>query len=172
MTLNEAQLLLPFAEREYISAKRAARILGVGYVTILDLYAAHRIEMVDYAKHKHKRVKYASIVAFCDRLRDRYGIATRRPPLPSPMFRHRDEDLLPFPLSDTLSVKDTMEILGFDSPFPVRQMIEQGLFEGYKISGPSPWRISRSSLASFLAHVHHVEEPVETGEKLRAAIGF
>ncbi len=165
MALNNAQLLLPFAEKEYISPKRAASILGVSYVTLFDLHTAERIEMIDYAKFKHKRVRYASIVAFCDRLREHYGIADRRPALPSPIFRYRDEDLLPFPLTDTLTVKEAMLILGYDSPFPVRQMIEQGLFEGYKISASSPWRISRISLASFLAHVRGKQ-------KLRTAIGF
>jgi excisionase family DNA binding protein len=154
MTLNVDQLLLPFAEKEYIDVRRAARILGVTYMTIPNLYAAGRIEMIDYAKHKRKRVKYASVVALCDRLREHFGIPDRRAPLPVPYFRHRDEDLLPFPLSDTIYVEEVARILGYDSPSPVRQMIDEGRFEAYKISGFSPWRISRTSLAAYLQGVH------------------
>lgn len=148
------QLLLPFAEREYIDVKRAARILGVGLTTITDLYAVARIEMIDYAKHKRKRVRYSSIVDLCDQLRKQYGIDDRRPVLSSTIFRHRDEDLLPFPLNDTISLKEVIVILGYDSPTPVYKMIDEGFFEAYKISAISPWRISRSSLAEYLKGVY------------------
>lgn len=154
MTRDLAQLLLPFAEREYIDVRRAAKILGIGYATVLDLYSAGRIEMIDYARRKRKRVRYASIVELCDNLRVEYGIADRRPALNSAIFRHRDEDLLPFPLSDTISMKDVMPILGYESYVPVLRMIEQGFFEAYKIFGNSPWRISKSSLAVYIDGVH------------------
>jgi excisionase family DNA binding protein len=148
--LETSQLLLPFAEREYIDVKRAARILGVSHSSVLALYASQQIEMIDYAKRKRKRVRYQSIVDLCDRLRVRHSIKDRRPPLPAVFFRHKDVDILPFPLEDTLSVEQVMEILGYSSPTPVYLMIEEGRFESYQLSSRNPWRISRSSLAGYL----------------------
>jgi hypothetical protein len=152
--LRVDQLLLPFAEKEYISVERTAKILGVRYGTVFDMYRAGLIEMVDYRKGARKRVKYSSIVAHCDLLRERYQIADRRLPLSNPMLRHRDDDLLPFPMSDTIHMKEVMAILGYESHEPVRGMIHEGLFEGYQICEGGLWRISRSSLAAFLQKVH------------------
>jgi hypothetical protein len=154
MSRDVSQLLLPFAEREYIDVPRTAKILGVGCTTVFDLFAAKRIEIIDYAPRKHKRVRYASVVALCDRLRADYGIADRRPALASPIFRHRDEDLLPFPLSDTMLMRDVLPILGYEVSDAVVRMIDQGFFEAYKISRSSPWRISRTSLAGYLQGVY------------------
>lgn len=149
-----AQYLLPFAEKEYISVKRAAEILGVSRNTVHWLHEEKVIEMVDYRKGAHKRVKYSSILELCDALRKKYGIADRRQPLSNPMFRHKDEDLLPFPLSDTIYMAEALSILGYESMEAVRSMIEEGLFEGYQLREGGPWRISRSSLAAFLQKVH------------------
>jgi hypothetical protein len=110
--------------------------------------------MIDYAKHKRKRVRYASIVDLCDALRQRYCIQDRRPALPAVFFRHRDADLLPFPLEDTLDVEHVMKILGYSSPTPIYLMIEEGRFEAYQLSSRNPWRISGTSLASYLQGVH------------------
>jgi hypothetical protein len=142
--------LSPFAEKEYISVDRTAKILGVRYGTVFDMYRAGLIEMVDYRKGARKRVKYSSIVAHCDLLRRRYQIADRRPPLSNPMLRHRDDDLLPFPMSDTIHMKEVMAILGYESHEPVRGMIHEGLFEGYQICEGGLWRISRRSLRAFI----------------------
>lgn len=144
------QLLLPFAEREYIDVKRAARILGVSHSTTLELHRDGEIEMIDYAKHKRKRVRYQSVVDFCDRLRKKHSIADRRPRLDAPFLRHRDDDLLPFSIEDTIGMEEVMEILGYSSRTPVYLMIEEGRFEAYQISNRNPWRISRSSLALYL----------------------
>jgi len=154
VTLNRNQLLLPFAEKEYIDTARAAKILGVTDVTVLSLYNAGYIEVIDYAPRKRKRVRYQSIVDFCDRLRKQYSIADRRPPLSNPILRHRDSDLLPFPLEDTITIEEVCEILGYSSPTAVRQMIEEGRFEAYQFFPGSPWRISKTSLAAYLERVH------------------
>jgi hypothetical protein len=149
----ECDLLQPFPNPEYIDVKRAAHILGVSHTNILELHAARRIEMINYAKHKRKRIRYASIVEFCDRLRLDHGIANRRPALPSSLFRHRDEDVLPFPLADTLSTTQALQYMAYDSTNPILHMIDEGLFEAYKISNSSAWRISAISLAAFLRAV-------------------
>src|ERR1039458_922500 len=47
------------------------------------------------------RINYDSVVAYCDRLRLEYRISARMAPL-APGRRHRDEDLLPFPLTETI----------------------------------------------------------------------
>jgi excisionase family DNA binding protein len=120
---------------------------------VLSFYAAGYIEMIDYAKHKRKRVRYQSIVDFCDELRKRYCITDRRPPLANPLLRHRDADLLPFPIEDTLNIEQTAEILGYSSPTPVRLMIEEGRFEAYQFFPGSPWRVSKTSLAAYLERV-------------------
>lgn len=150
---RSAQFLLPFAEREYVDLRRAARILGVSDQNVICLYQGGLIEMINYAPRKRKRVRYQSIVDFCDALRTRYCIKDRRPALDDPMFRHRDEDLLPFPLSDTIGVQQAAEALGYVSPTPVRLMIEEGRFEAYQFAPWSPWRISRSSLAAYIEDV-------------------
>lgn len=148
------QLLLPFAEREYIDMNRAARILGSSHSGVRALYAAGRIEIIDYAKRKRKRVRYQSIVDLCDELRKRYGIPDRRESLSVAFLRHRDVDLLPFPLEDTIGIDQVMEILGYSSPGPIYLMIEEGRFEAYQLSNRNPWRISRRSLATYLQGVH------------------
>jgi len=150
---NLDQLLLPFAEREYIDVKRAARILGISISAVLAFHAYGYIEMIDYAKRKRKRVRYQSIVDLCDRLRKEHGINDRRPPLPNPIFRHRDADLLPFPLEDTIGVRQVMRVLGYSSEKPVYFMIEEGCFDAYRLSNKMAWRISRSSLAAYVSRV-------------------
>jgi hypothetical protein len=70
--------------------------------------------------------------------------------LPTPIFRHRDEDLLPFPLSDTLSLKETKAILGYESESSVIALIRDSYFDAYQIAPCSEWRISASSLARFI----------------------
>lgn len=147
------QLLLPFAEREYIDMARAARILGVTWSTVALLFRKRLIEIIDYAPHKRKRVRYQSIVDFCDELRRLHAIKDRRPPLDDPMFRHLDSDLLPFPIEDTIEIDEVANILGYSSVTPVRLMIEEGRFEAYQFYPSSPWRISKRSLAEYLQRV-------------------
>ena len=148
-------LLAPFAEREYVDVKRAAKILGVSQTTVLELCGSiggrpPRLDCINWAPNKRKRIRYQSIVDFCDALRKRYAIADRRPPLTNPIFRHRDADLLPFPLDDTIYVEDAMKILGYISAWPVYKLIEEGAFEAYLLSVRIRWRISRTSFAAFI----------------------
>lgn len=154
------QLILPFAEKEYVDVSRTARILGVSAATVYrmaemkDRGGRALLTLVCYRRLARKRILYSSIVAFCDHLRQRYLIADRRPKLDHPMLRHRDEDLLPFPLSDTIYSAEALAALGYEDSRPLVHLIEEGLFEAYQIlpaaEKTSPWRISRSSFAGFL----------------------
>lgn len=138
--------------------KRAMRILGLSHSAVRSLFLHEKIAIIDYRKQSRKRVRYSSIVDLCDRLRREYGIKDRRPKLDSPHFRHRDEDLLPFPLSDTIYIKEVQEILGYASRTPIYKMIEEGRFEAYKLAA---WRFSRASLAAYLDRVHERERRCE-----------
>jgi hypothetical protein len=151
------QLILPFAEKEYVNVNRTARILGVGITTVYRLArlqdkTGHTLlTLVEYRPPARKRILYSSIVRFCDSLRTRYGIEDRRPKLDHPMFRHRDEDLLPFPLSDTIGSIEALSALGHEDTRPLVCLIEEGRFDAYQIMRESPWRISRGSFKAFLA---------------------
>ena len=154
---NADQLIVPFAEREYVTVPRAARILNVGASTVHRLASMHDhsgralLHLVNYRRNAHKRILYSSIVYFCDGLREKFGIADRRPKLDHPMFRHRDEDLLPFRLSDTIYMYEALRALGYENYQPVKYLIEEGRFDAYQILAGSAWRISKVSLVAFLA---------------------
>jgi hypothetical protein len=143
------QILLPFAEKEYIDAGRACGILGVGYSTLQRMAASGMIEWIGAAKSTWKRVRYQSIVEFCEGLRQQLQIADRRPPL-APSLRHRDADLLPFPLADTASAREALKALGLERRTDMVKLIEEGKFDAYQLVPQGPWRISRSSLLAFI----------------------
>lgn len=157
------QLILPFAEKEYVDVARTARIFGVGITTVYrmaeenyrDGHAA--IKLVSYRHQGRKRVLYSSIVAFCDFLRAEYGIEDRRPKLDHPMLRHRDDDLLPFPLADTIFSAEVLRALGYDDRRPLAYLIEEGRFDAYRLSDDRTWRISRISFKRFLAETRDKE---------------
>lgn len=157
MKLNPDQILLPFAEKEYVSVQRTAQILRVSQSTIYRLASTRDrdgqllINLIEYRRNARKRVLYSSIVRFCDKLRAEYCIADRRPPLSNPIFRHRDDDLLPFPWSDTINSGIALSALGYESNKPLLNLIEEGRFEAYRLIRETPWRISRSSFMAFLA---------------------
>ena len=65
-------------------------------------------------------------------------------------MRYRDEDLLPFPLHDTVTAQEAARALGFEGLHPVVNRIESGCFEAYQIMPGSNWRVSRSSLMAFI----------------------
>jgi hypothetical protein len=153
-----AQILLPFAEKEWISVERAMRILDIGVATLYMLRASKYqhgepfIDVVDCGHGLRKRVKYASVVRYCDYLREIYGIPDRRPRLVSAILRHRDEDILPFPAHDTINVRTASRC----SPYArqtIGRLCEQRTFEAYQIAEDSPWRISRPSFAAWLEKI-------------------
>jgi hypothetical protein len=168
--MERAQMLLPFAEREYIDVPRCCRILGCSWTVIARLAESKAINLVDYRKRGWKKVRYAGVVEYCDRLRTLNSIADRRPVLSSPILRHRDEDILPFPLRDTIGAEDASSALGFASLWPVVKLIESGAFEAYQLMPRSPWRISLTSFQAWGQSV--IPTPTHTDEKLNAAPRF
>lgn len=86
----------------------------------------------------------------CDRLRQQYGIPDKRPKL-KPPCRHRDTDLLPFPLSDTATSDEAMEALGCGF-YTLTRLIDEGRIMAYRLAANTsmPWRISRSSVAQHM----------------------
>jgi hypothetical protein len=109
--MNKNQLMLPFAEREYVDMPRACRILGASWNMVVGMAAGGYLRLVDYRRNSHKRVHYGTLVEHCNRLREEYAIPDRRPPLACELLRHRDDDILPFPLRDTIAVADDPEAL-------------------------------------------------------------
>jgi hypothetical protein len=144
------QILLPFAAREYIDTRRARRILGVSFPTLTRLAKNGLVDWLDGGKDSWKRIRYQSVVDFCDRVREQHKIPERRPKLSNPHLRYRDEDLLPFPLSDTITAKHALELLGLTHRRSMVRLIEEGRFEGYQLVAQSEWRVSRSSLLVYL----------------------
>lgn len=152
------RVVAPLAESEYISVERAARILHIGIASVYrlrsrcDEYGRPFIEMLDYGHGMHKRIAYDSVVRFCDRLRECYAIRDRRPPLGPNLSRWRDSDLLPFPIDDTIGLREATDCLGYLSLSPVLKLVEEGRFEAYRLlpDPGCPWRISRSDFARWL----------------------
>jgi len=141
-----------------VSVQRTGQIIGVSDSTIYRL-AGERgrggrelLTVVSYRRHARVRVLYSSIVRFCDGLRVKYGIPDRRPTLDAPWFRHKDLDLLPFPLSDTMDSAEAIAALGYADIRPLTCLIEEGRFEAYKLmeANRCGWRISRPTFREFL----------------------
>lgn len=161
MDKPKPQLLLPFAEKEYVDMPRAQHILGVSWSVINRMAASGFVHLIEFRERGWKKIRYQSIVDHCDRLRVEYGIPDRRPALSSPVLRHRDEDLLPFPLRDTIGTRDTLGALGFVKVESVIKICQEGLFECYRIHPMGPWRIS---LSSFHAYLERTMRGVRRGE--------
>jgi hypothetical protein len=161
-----SQILLPFAEREWISIPRTCSILGVSKNVVYDLRRNHYpdgrplINLLHFGRSMRFRVHYRSVVEYCDYLSEKFAIPSRRKPIDNPILRHRDEDLLPFPLSDTMGVSDAKIYLGYDSHAPVLNLIESGAFEAYRLYRQSPWRISRSSFTAWYLKTRNGEKNI------------
>ena len=147
------QYLLPFAEREYVDMKRAQRILGASWMTVSRLADEGLLDIIEYRRRGRKKVRYASIVDFCDNLRRHYQIPDRRPRLSAVYLRHRDEDLLPFRLRDTMSSEEALAAMGTANRRIIPELVEEGRFEAYRLVIGAPWRISRPSFVEYLAEV-------------------
>lgn len=148
--MDRTQLILPFAQRDYIDMNHACRILGASWTTLTLLHKQGEIHIIDYRARAWKRVHYRSLVAFCDRLRARYLIPDRKPQLEAEFLRYRDEDVLPFPLRDTISMATALSALGYSRQSSVESLIDMGKIEAYKLLKGGHWRISASSLQKYL----------------------
>jgi len=154
--LRDVQLRLPFPDESTIDTARACAILHVSAAVVYRLTVtpiapgSETMSLVAYSTMRGAplRIEYASMVRFLDSVRERHGIPDHRP---IPVFgRYRDDDLLPFPWSDTITVNDAAEALSIH-PSKVLLRIESGQFEAYQLGHGAPWRISRNSLARLIA---------------------
>jgi len=161
--MNKNQMLLPFAEREYVDMPRACRILGASWTAVVGMAASGYLRLVDYRRNGHKRVHYATLVEHCNRLREEYAIPDRRPALACELLRYRDEDILPFALRDTIGIADAAPMLGYLAKWTATRLCEEGRFESYRLHPCAPWRISLSSLRLYI-HGAVTGEPPHTFE--------
>lgn len=154
--LRGIQLRLPFPDVKTIDAAHCCSILHIVPATVYRLLRTPlhadpeetSIRGYNTMRFAPIRIEYASVVRFCDVLRERHSIPDRRP---APTFgRWRDEELLPFPWADTISTEDAADVLGIDRS-KVLLRIEVGQFEAYQIVAMSDWRISKTSLAKAIA---------------------
>lgn len=152
---------------EGIESERACRILGVGYRTLMRLAKSGLIEWFDSKKLSWKRVRYYSIVDFCDRLRVEHKIADRRPVLSLPYEHHRDENLLPFPLLDTVSGVEALAALGYAKTDSLVRLIKDGCFDAYQLIPQSSWRVSCSSLRAYLVRANSRSNPAPPDDPYR-----
>lgn len=152
------QGVLPFAEEETIDVRRAATIMHVSDHLVFRLIKEKDgLAAYQTMKHAPHRIYYESLVDFLERVRKRYSIPDRRPQL---VFgRHRDDDLLPFPWPDTITIDEAAAMLGIH-PSKVLLRIQAGMFEAYQLlestcfeksKRGTSWRISKSSLRRHIA---------------------
>lgn len=160
------ECITSFADKDYIDMRRAGSILGVSWQTVMRLTVSGMLEIIEYRrKYARKKVRYQSIVEFCDRLRNMYNIPDRRPPLVPPL-RHRDEDLLPFPLRITMPSEEATAALGLGDD-ALRKLIANCCFEAYQIvPGRSQWRISRLSFCEYLEALRNGPRPRGPGSRI------
>ena len=148
---SKAQLLLPFAEREYVDMPRACRILGTSATTVVRMAASGYLQLIEYRERAWKKIRYRSIVEHCDRLRVEYAIPDTRPALANELLRHKDEDILPFPMRDTIYIRDIVEPLGFACKQPATKIVEEGRFLAYRLHPGAAWRIHAPSFREYLS---------------------
>ena len=148
--LERGRSVQPFAEKDYVDMHRAVHILGVSPVTVTRMAASNLIDRLHHGKRTHKLFRYQSIVDFCSRLREQHRIADRRPELSAAYLRYRDEDLLPFPLGDTISAAEAMKVLRCPSFRAFVRLIEEGHFEAYQLIANAPGRGVLAVLAAGL----------------------
>ena len=143
--------LLPWPPNQDVDVARAAAILRLTQNEVIRLAKAGHISGYQLRKRRGSRepwrISYQSIVDLCDRLRVKYAIRDRRPKL-GVGRRWRDADLLPFPISDTVGIKEvrTGLCLGHNKAF---RLIEEGPFDAYRFTPNHTWRISKTSLYAY-----------------------
>lgn len=146
------QFVMPFAEKDEVETSRVMRILGVSRKEVLMMLRAGDLEYMRKQPRGYCYISYASLVRYCDQLREKYAIDDHRPKRDGVFGRHKDVDLLPFPLSDTMSVADVARVLNITEQH-VRNMCESGTLVSYKLEDGLRWRISMRSFHEYLARL-------------------
>jgi hypothetical protein len=129
------KLDLPFQRSSEVDVRRVASILAVSQNTVLSM------------------LEYDSVIEHCNQLRVHYRISEDRLLRKPAHGRLRDEDLLPFPIAQTVFAKEVQRRLDIARQ-NVIYLIEQGDLVGYQVLidlKASPYRIYRPSLERYMA---------------------
>jgi hypothetical protein len=146
--------LLPVQQSQMIDVVRAAKILDVSRQTAITYINLGLIGGYRAAERLVWSIYYDTIVELCDAMRLRFMIRDRRPRLAAGVRRWRDEDLLPFPAADTVSVETAADALAVQKTV-IHNLIndrapgEPGVFDAYRFTNQMPWRISQISLRKY-----------------------
>lgn len=142
---------LPFERNQEVDVPRACRILDTHPPTIHRMLKKKLLSgyPARIGTARSYRIKHASIVEYCDNLRVAFHLPLRKGTAPG--MRLPDNQILPFPPSDAISVQDVMEHLDV-SGMTVLKLLQSGQLEGYQLlpEKKSPWRISRPSFVAYL----------------------
>lgn len=150
------KLGLPFQRSKEVSIERVAKILHVSKMTVRRML--HRQLIRAYPLHESRaqwRIEYDAVVEYCDQLRVHNAISDKRILRPGSR-RYRDEDLLPFPLSETISVAEVEKRLDCSQRLVI-DLIESGVIVAYQIlidARGCPWRIHGPSFERHMASLH------------------
>jgi hypothetical protein len=160
---------LPLPDKLAIDLSRVGRILACNknvatHLVRAKYLAAYRIGTSPWL------VEYQSVVDLCDGLRVRYGIRDRRQPKQR-NGRWRDDDLLPFPIRDTITVEAVAAALE-RSQYSVIKLLEAGAFDAYKLPTSRNWRISQTAFSKYIQRLRASFEASRQSarEKLPAVI--
>lgn len=153
------RLDLPFQQAEAVDARRVAKILAVSHHTVVRMM--NRKLLRNYRVGLNWRIEYESVVEYCNELRVAYRVSEHQLLRKPARGRLRDEDLLPFPIAQTIYAKEVERRLDIGRR-PVIYLIEQGDLVGYQIlidAAASPYRIYRPSFERYLASLHAQARP-------------
>jgi hypothetical protein len=151
------KLALPIQRSAEIDIARVANIFGITVASARNMAEDHLFPgSYKVSSLTPWRINYDAVVAYCNNLRLQYRISSRLPPLGKGR-RHRDEDLLPFPLAETISGREVSEALEC-SRDTVSHLLDSGGLIGYRVRAQdvrgNPWRIWRLSLERYIASLH------------------
>lgn len=149
------KLALPFQRSAEVDIKRIARILAISTSSVLRMIKAGLIRSISIPGESQPRVNYDAVVEYCNRLRLEYRITDRLLPKLQGR-RHREEELLPFPLHDSIGIAEVQERLQCTKEV-ARRLIEEGALIAYQVyisERGSPWRIQRQSLDRYIESLH------------------
>jgi excisionase family DNA binding protein len=153
------KIALPFQRSAEIDMRRIGKILGISSATVQRMIEAKLFNSYKIPGGR-PRIEYESVVEYCNRLRLEYRI-TSNPLHKIRGRRYRDEQLLPFPLKDTITFAEVQRMLDCTKE-TVMRLIEEGRLSAYQVyigMRGSPWRIQRSSFARYLESLKQPAAP-------------
>jgi len=153
-------------EGELVSVGRAAQMLGATLPQIAALAQAGKIQMADKRKGVENAILAQSIKAYCEDLRTNWRIKRRRRLSSGKADFLLDEDLLPFPLADTIGREEALSMLSSSRSQRIQLAligadIDALPLEMYRLADSEPLRVSRSSVIACLGGAFRADKPNE-----------